>query len=107
MPGRKRETPRVKREFGRRCFLRERLQSALSKPTQAQEKDAALLDAMQANPRWHLDCEVLKFGKPGKWRVWKLLGNQMHSTSTKTLGEGDTPRAAIDSAIAASKKGHP
>jgi hypothetical protein len=76
--------------------------AALSQPTQAQEKDAALLDAMQANPRWHLDCEVLKFGKPGKWRVWKLLGNQMHSTSTKVLGEGDTPRAAIDSAIAAS-----
>jgi hypothetical protein len=77
------------------------------KSTQAQEKDAALLDAMQANPRWHLDCEVLKFGKPGKWRVWKLLGNQMHSTSIKTLGEGDTPRAAIDSAIAASTAAQP
>jgi hypothetical protein len=62
-------------------------------------KDAARLDAMAANPRWHLDCEVLKFGKPGKWRVWKLLGNQEHSTSIKTLGEGDTLRAAIDSAI--------
>jgi hypothetical protein len=68
------------------------------------EPDAARLDALQANPRWHLDCEVLKFGKPGKWRVWKVLGNQFHSTTSKTLGEGDTLREAIDAALTAAQR---
>jgi hypothetical protein len=73
----------------------ERLERELA----AAQEDARRLDAMQSNPRWHLDCEVLKFGAAGKWRVWKLLGNQFHSTNVKTLGEGETIRAALDAAI--------
>jgi hypothetical protein len=57
--------------------------------------DTRRLDWLASNPRHHLDCEVLKFGRPGKWRVWKLRGKY----EAKTLGEGDTPRAAIDASI--------
>jgi hypothetical protein len=59
--------------------------------------DARRLDLLASNPRYHLDCEVLKFGMPGKWRVWKLKGKY----GATMLGEGDTPRAAIDASTGA------
>jgi hypothetical protein len=67
------------------------------------ERDAARLDAMAANPRWHLDNETQKFGKPGPWRVWKERGKY----SCKVLGEGATPRAAIDKAMQPLQEGEP
>jgi hypothetical protein len=63
----------------------------------------AELDALAAHPRWQLDCEVLKFGKPGKWRVWTLRGKY----DIKILGDGDTPVAALRAALAATEPSKP
>lgn len=72
-------------------------------PATTQMPSHDLLQALAAHPRWHLDCEVLKFGRPGKWRVWSLKGNQERSTDVRTHGEGDTPAEAIIAAIASTR----
>lgn len=58
-----------------------------------------LIDQLIEHPRWHLDCEVLKFGKPGHWRVWFLVGREPHD-SVRTIGEGATPEEAMRAALA-------
>ena len=60
------------------------------------------LSELAKHPRWQLDCEVLKFGAPGKWRVWTLKGRRSsYNTEVKVLGEGATPLDAIRAALAA------
>lgn len=62
-----------------------------------------LLQVLAEHPRWQLDCEVLKFGVPGKWRVWSLKGNPSHSTAVRVHGEGATPAEALRAALAAGR----
>lgn len=63
-----------------------------------------LLRVLAEHPRWQLDCEVQKFGVPGKWRVWSLKGNREYSAKVRVHGEGATPAEALRAAMLSTPK---
>lgn len=78
-----------------------RAEPSSQEPSGLTEPD--LLAELAKQPRWQLDNETQKFGLPGKWRVWKLIGSREHSSKIKVLGEGDTPAEALRVALASQK----